>query len=93
MLLDQYYLTVKDALGHKGWILDAQYMPGVQHMGYEVQLQHKLLYHPVAVGEESLPNSNFVLPENGRGGSNFLLTHFKRGLMTPTYVISNSFCT
>ncbi|GFS95503.1 integrase catalytic domain-containing protein [Trichonephila clavipes] len=32
-----------------------------------VQLQSKLLYYPLAVEEESLPDSKFVLAENGRG--------------------------
>ncbi|GFV40016.1 hypothetical protein TNCV_4412471 [Trichonephila clavipes] len=35
-------------------------------MSYEVQQQRSLLYHPLAVGEDSLPDSKLVLPENGR---------------------------
>ncbi|GFW91642.1 hypothetical protein TNCV_4500611 [Trichonephila clavipes] len=47
-------------------------------MSYEVQLHCELLYHPLAVGEDSLPNSTLVLAESKRGVSDFRLTHYKR---------------
>ncbi|GFX81837.1 hypothetical protein TNCV_2570371 [Trichonephila clavipes] len=46
----------------------------VQNRSYEVQLQRPLLYHPLAVGEDSLLDSKLVLVENGRGVSDFRLT-------------------
>ncbi|GFV17780.1 hypothetical protein TNCV_989911 [Trichonephila clavipes] len=46
-------------------------------MNYEVQLQRTLLYYPLAVGEDSLPDSKLVLAENGRGVSDFRLTLYK----------------
>ncbi|GFS94440.1 hypothetical protein TNCV_2014651 [Trichonephila clavipes] len=42
------------------------------------QLQRTLLYHPLAVGEDSLPDSKLVLAENGRGVSDFRLTIYKQ---------------
>ncbi|GFX63017.1 uncharacterized protein TNCV_3465621 [Trichonephila clavipes] len=36
-----------------------------QPMSYEVQLQRRFLYHPLAVGEDNLPDSKLVLAENG----------------------------
>ncbi|GFS60205.1 hypothetical protein TNCV_2827091 [Trichonephila clavipes] len=35
------------------------------HINYEVQLQRTLLYHPMAVGEDSMPGSKLVFVENG----------------------------
>ncbi|GFS84563.1 hypothetical protein TNCV_4607171 [Trichonephila clavipes] len=51
----------------------------VQHMSYEVQLQlqRTLLFHPLAVEEDSLLNSKPVLAENRRV-SDFHLTFYKR---------------
>ncbi|GFS63239.1 hypothetical protein TNCV_1496581 [Trichonephila clavipes] len=47
-------------------------------MSYEVKLQCALLYHPLAVREDSMSNSKHVLAENGRGVSDFRLTLYKR---------------
>ncbi|GFW29923.1 uncharacterized protein TNCV_4999631 [Trichonephila clavipes] len=47
-------------------------------MNYEIQLQLTLLYHPLALGEDSLLDSKLVLAENGRGVSDFRLTLHKR---------------
>ncbi|GFY11325.1 hypothetical protein TNCV_4473081 [Trichonephila clavipes] len=49
-------------------------------MSHEVQLQHTLLYHPLAVGEDNLPGSKLVPAENGRGVSDFSLTLYKRSV-------------
>ncbi|GFU56862.1 hypothetical protein TNCV_2437411 [Trichonephila clavipes] len=64
----------------------------VQHISYEVQLQRTLLFHPLAVGEDSLPDSKLVLTENGRGEDDYRLPLYTNGLMTHTYVMSNSSC-
>ncbi|GFV55990.1 hypothetical protein TNCV_249861 [Trichonephila clavipes] len=50
----------------------------VQHISYEIQLKRTLMYYPLAVGEDSLLYSKLVLAENGRGGSDFRLTLYKR---------------
>ncbi|GFV67735.1 hypothetical protein TNCV_4624151 [Trichonephila clavipes] len=50
----------------------------VQHISYEVQLQLTLLHHPLAVGEDSLPDSKLALAGNGRSVRNFRLTFYKR---------------
>ncbi|GFV93531.1 hypothetical protein TNCV_1988441 [Trichonephila clavipes] len=47
-------------------------------MSYEVQLHRTLLYQPLVVGEDSLPDSKPVLTENGKGVSDFRLTLYKR---------------
>ncbi|GFU53528.1 hypothetical protein TNCV_3169571 [Trichonephila clavipes] len=47
-------------------------------MGYEVQLQCNLLYHPPAVREKGLPDSKLVLVGNGRCVGDFCLTPYKR---------------
>ncbi|GFU59566.1 hypothetical protein TNCV_3185391 [Trichonephila clavipes] len=46
-------------------------------MSYEVQLAFTSLYQPVAVGEESLPDSKLVLTENEGSVSGFRLTLYK----------------
>ncbi|GFV72766.1 hypothetical protein TNCV_5038451 [Trichonephila clavipes] len=48
----------------------------VQHMDYENQ--PTLLYHPLAIEEDNLPDSKLSLVENGRGESDFQLTLFKQ---------------
>ncbi|GFV66605.1 hypothetical protein TNCV_1612141 [Trichonephila clavipes] len=50
----------------------------VQHMSYEVHLQCTLLYHPLAAGEDNLPDPKLALVENGRGVSHFRLTLYNR---------------
>ncbi|GFS97293.1 hypothetical protein TNCV_1824581 [Trichonephila clavipes] len=44
----------------------------------EVQLQRTMLRSPLAVGEESLPDSKLVFAENGRCISDFRLKFYKR---------------
>ncbi|GFW01475.1 hypothetical protein TNCV_5031251 [Trichonephila clavipes] len=39
----------------------------IQHISSEVQLKSTLLYHPLAVEADSLPDSKLVLAEHGRG--------------------------
>ncbi|GFX54423.1 hypothetical protein TNCV_3825221 [Trichonephila clavipes] len=52
--------------------------PEFMHILYEVQMQCTLLEPPLAVGEESLPDSELILAENGIGVSDYHLTHCKR---------------
>ncbi|GFX61151.1 putative DD41D transposase [Trichonephila clavipes] len=49
----------------------------VQHTSYEVQFQRTLLYHPLAVGEDSLPDSKLLLAKNCGGISDFRLNLYK----------------
>ncbi|GFY29472.1 hypothetical protein TNCV_2626431 [Trichonephila clavipes] len=48
----------------------------VQHMSY-VQLQRTLQYHPLAIEEDSLPDSKLVLAESRKDVSDFRLTLYK----------------
>ncbi|GFW73784.1 hypothetical protein TNCV_1542381 [Trichonephila clavipes] len=61
-------------------------------MGYEVPLRRTMMFYPLAVGEDSLLDSNLVLAENSTGVSDFR-EHCTISLMTHTYVMSNSCCT
>ncbi|GFW65390.1 hypothetical protein TNCV_396561 [Trichonephila clavipes] len=52
-----------------------------KHVSYKVQLKRTLLHHPLAVGEDSLPDSKKLeLSENGRGVSNFRLALYKQSV-------------
>ncbi|GFY16237.1 hypothetical protein TNCV_2348821 [Trichonephila clavipes] len=50
----------------------------LQHMKYEVNQQLTLMQHPLAFGEDGLPNTKLVLTVNGKGLRDFRLTHYKR---------------
>ncbi|GFX28948.1 hypothetical protein TNCV_3029911 [Trichonephila clavipes] len=47
----------------------------VQHKSYEIL--HTLLDHPLAVGEDSLPDSKLIFAENGRSALDFRSTLYK----------------